>query len=228
MLKKLLLALSFLFVAPVAKAQMLVTAGVTGGSSFGNLFLGPVVGLEIPVQKHLEVDLKYNFNPLEQHIALGTGWAQQAYAGGVIWLTKGVGIDGNVEYSQYHVAIEKHALYTLDGLVLRKVIQGVPVRFMFNYTRQLNNGITKDGTESSHLQAGQFNMDVRLGCSGPFCYRTDFDFKIGHLLTQGNPQCDRTFSGPVTCPRAGATAGTFVASFVVEFPRRKNLEHEVF
>lgn len=201
-----------------------VLIGGEAGASFGNLFAGVVAKVEIPVNRHLEIDLRDNFQPLEEHVALGRGWANQVSGGGIVWLTQSMGVNGYVEHSQYRVSISKHAEYAAGGITLRKSIQGLPVRLGFDYLRQVNNGIDSTGTESSHLQAGQFNLDLRIGCAGPFCYRTEFDYKIGHVLTQGNPVCDGSFGGSVTCPRAGASSGAFTASVMLEFPRRRATE----
>lgn len=213
--------------APSGGLRVLI--GANGGSSFGNLFLGPSVALEWPITRHLELDLKDNFSPVEEHIALGSGWANQVYAGGIVWLTQSVGVNGNVEHSQYRVSINKSAEYAAAGITLRKNIQGLPTRFSFDFVREFNNGIDATGTESAHLKAGQFNLDMRIGCAGPVCYRTTFDYKVGRVLTQSNPVCDGSYGGqPVTCPRTGASSGAFGATVAVEFPRRRAIEGLAF
>jgi hypothetical protein len=224
-----LLALSLLLLAAIPTfGQTRVLVGVDTGSSFGNLYLGPVVGLEVPVTKHFELDLKDSFSPLEQHIALGSGWANTAKAGGVVWISNSLGVNGSADYSNYHVSISKHAEYAFGGLTYRKSFQYMPVRLSWNYVREFNNGIDVSGTESSRLQAGEFNLDMRMKCAGPMCYRVAFDFMVGHVLTQGNPQCDGTFSSPITCIRRGASAGAFSGSLSMEFPRRRVTEEEAF
>lgn len=212
--------------APSGGTRILV--GAQTGSSFGNLFAGVLVAVEQPVTRHFELDLKDVYSPVEQHIALGNGWANQASAGGIVWLTKSVGVNADVEYSNYRVSISKHAEYASGGVVLRKSIQYLPIRFTFDYIRQFDNGIDRTGTESAHLQAGGFNMDMRVKCAGPFCYRVAFDFKVGHVLAQSNPACDGTFSGPVTCARTGASSGAFTGSLAVEWPRRRATETKAF
>jgi hypothetical protein len=211
--------------APSGGFRALVGANM--GSSFGNLFFGPSVALEWPITRHFELDLKDNFSPIEQHIALGNGWANQVYAGGIGWITQSVGVNGNVEYSNYKVSISKHAEYAAGGITYRTAKPGIPMRFTFDYLTQLQNGIDATGTESAHLKAGQFNLDMRVACHLNFCFRLSFDFKIGHVLTQGNPQCDGTY-GPTTCPRSGASSGAFSSILSMEFPRRRATEANAF
>ena len=226
-----------LIFTPVVHAQTRVLAGVNGGSSFGNLFVGPSVALEVPIAKRFELDLKDDFAPVEQHIQLGSGWANAVSAGGIIWLTKSVGLNAGAEYSQYHVSISKSGEYARGGLIVRKSYEGMPIRLTFDYVREFNNGIFPNavtGTESAHLQAGEFDLDMRVKCWGPACYRLKFGFMIGHVLTQSNPICDGTFgitggNGPNgTCYRTGASSGSFTTSFSLEFPRRRATENDAF
>ena len=104
----------------------------------------------------------------------------------------------------------------------------MPYRLTFDYIREFNNGIAKDGTESSHLQGGDFTLDFRLGCARLFCYRTLFNFEVGTVLQQGNQMCDGSFGGVVTCPRTRSTAAAFTASVLLEFPRRKKFDNLPF
>lgn len=205
-----------------AQAQTTVAIGIQAGSSFGNLFLGPTLGLQSTFAKHYEFDLSDTFSPLESHIALGNGWANHLEGSGIGWITKGFGIDGGVSYSNYKTSIYKSAEYGHGGVVLQHNYQGTDVRYTLNYIREFHNGISADGAESDHLQGGDFGLQVRTGCSKHFCYRTDFDFQVGHVLTQGNPVCDGTYGliggpngGP--CPRTGAWAGAFTGAFMIEF-----------
>ena len=214
--------------AGTAQAQTRILVGTEGGSSFGSLFAGITVSLEQPITRHFEFDARYSFDPAEQHIALGDGWANRASAGGIVWLTKSLGLDGRAEYSSYSVSIAKTNQYAFGGLVLRKSIDYMPMRFTFNYLREFDNGISANGTETDHVQGGEFNMDMRVACAWRACYRVAFDFEVGRVLTQSNPACDGTYAGPVTCPRGVASSGAFTASLAMEFPRRRATEDEAF
>jgi hypothetical protein len=234
------LALIAFLNTPKVNAQVSTTrilVGGMGGSSFGNLFIGPSVAIEVPLTKHVEVRAENDFAPVEQHIKLGSGWANDVSAGGIIWLTKSIGLNGGAEHSQYHVSIAKSGEYARGGLTVRKSYQGWPLRLTFDYVREFNNGIfprTLSGTESARLQAGEFDLDMRVKCWGPACYRLKFGFMIGHVLTQSNPICDGTFgitggNGPNgTCYRTGASSGSFTTSLLFEFPRRRATEADAF
>lgn len=223
-----LLVVSAICCSRIANAQTRVLAGVSGGDSFNNYSFGVSGALEIPFAKHFELDLKDTFSPIEKHVALGTGRANISNAGGHIWLTKSFGVNGAAEYSTYNVTkVSKGAAYAFGGIIYRRILFGSPVRLSFDYIRQFNNGITKSGVESSHLQGASIKADVRMGCSGPVCFRLVEDFVMGKVFTQGNPQCDGSY-GAVTCPRGSAFGGGFTGSFYLEFPRRKSTENEAF
>ena len=231
----LVLAAVLIFV-PTIHAQTRVLAGVSGGSSFGNLYVGPSIALEVPIGKHFELDLGDDFAPVEQHVKLGSGWANTSQAGGIVWLNKSIGLNAGVDYSHYHVSISKSGEFARGGMIIRKSYDGMPLRLTFDYIREFNNGIFPNnisGTESAHLQAGEFDMDMRVSCYGPACYRLKFGFEVGHVLTQSNPVCDGTFGvtgglngGP--CYRTGASSGSFTAALSFEFPRRRATEHDAF
>lgn len=217
-----------LLLAMPLSAQTRVLAGAEAGSSFGNLFAGPSIALEQPIP-HAELDAADTFSPAEQHIALGSGWANTVTVGGIGWVTKDVGLFGSYDYSQYHVTlVDKGADYGIGGLVLRRTAGTMPYRLTFGYVQQLNTAISSDGTEAAFLKAGSFKLDMRVKCAGPACYRLMFNFQVGHVLTQSNPVCDGTFGGPVTCARTGASSGTFVVGLYVEFPRRRATEEQPF
>jgi hypothetical protein len=237
--KKLLagLVLALTLFVGTAKAQTRVLVGADGGSSFSNLFVGPEVAIEVPIGKKVELDLKDVFMPFEEHTALGSGTANKFEGGGIIWVKKDLGLNGRVDYSEYNTEIKKSGEYAAFGATVRKSFNEFPVRFTFDYIQEFHNGIFPNnvtGTESPHLKAGEFNLDMRMGCGGKICYRLSFDFMIGHVLTQGNPACDGTLgntggNGPNgSCPRTGASSGSFTSSIVLEFPRHRAIEGDAF
>jgi hypothetical protein len=228
--------LAALIFTPVVHAQTRVLAGVSGGASFGNLFVGPSVAIEAPIGNRFEFDAGDDFAPVEQHIRLGSGWANTVEASGIVWLNKSVGLNGGVDYSHYHVSIAKSGEFARGGAVIRKSYQGMPLRLTFDYIREFNNGIfpnTVTGTESAHLQAGEFDLDMRVKCYGPACYRLKFGFMVGVVLEQANPICDGSIGwtggpngGP--CPRTRASSGSFTTALSFEFPRRRSIEQNAF
>lgn len=229
--------------APAGRAQELLSSppeyderarvlvGSVGGSSFGNYFFGLNAAVEIPFAHRYELDLLDTFSPIESHIAIGSGWANQVSAGGLFWLTKRFGLNGSAEYSNYSVTtVSKGGDYAFLGVTWRKKISwGVPARFSLDYIREFKNGISANGTESAHLQGVDFGFAARIGCSRSFCRRLVFDYQIGYVLTQSNPVCDGTYGitggpngGP--CYRTGAWSGGATASFVLEFPGNRGYE----
>ncbi len=239
------LLMSVLF-APVGRAQALISSppqydestrvlvGTVGGSSFGNYFFGVSAGVEIPFARRYELDSQETFSPSESHVALGSGWANQISAGGHFWFTKAFGLNGSAELSNYSVTTaSKDGNYVFGGVTWRKIAWGVPARFSLGYVREFNNGISANGTESAHLQGGEFLIIARMGCSGSTCRRVEFNFQAGHVLTQSNTICDGTYGitgGPSggPCYRTGAWSGGATGSFVVEFPRHRGYEDDAF
>ena len=110
-----------LLLSPFAlHAQAIVAAGVQGGSSFGNYFLGASSLALVPITRHFEIDAQDTFSPVEIHTALGSGWSNTATAGGILWVRHGVGIDGGGSLSNYSVAhASKIQEFGHGGLTLR-------------------------------------------------------------------------------------------------------------
>lgn len=224
-------ALLFLLLCAIPAHAQSVRAlgGLTATANWDNYNAGATAGIEVPFLNHFEFDLQDAFAPVEQHVALGHGRANLAMASGIGWFSNQWGITGSVEDSAYDVtAVTKDADYALLGAIWRRTVGGYPARFTFQYLRQFNNGITPSGLESSHMQGADFGMMVRVGCAGAVCFRFNEDVNIGQVWTQGNPQCDGSFGGPVTCQRGKALGGGFDVAFLVEFPRPRGHEYEPF
>jgi len=170
-----------------------VILGGTGGTEFGNSYIGALTAVEIPI-KHFELDFSNTFSPYESHVALGKGYADQFSGRGILW-TPRVGFFGGATYSMYHVNISKALEYAHGGVVLRSDVAGVPARFFFTYTHELNNGLfphNASGTETSRLQSGAVQLEARLQCNrdGNSCLRLSASFDVGVVKNQSNPVCD--------------------------------------
>jgi hypothetical protein len=205
--------------------------GVSGGTSFGNAFLSTSAGVEVPFAKRFEIDLGDAFSPYEEHIALGKGWANAANASGIVWVTPGksLGINGGAEYSNYSVSIYKGSYYAMAGLTWRHTGFGLPTRFSFDYFRQFDNGISSNGTETDHLQGGEFTVTVRMGAVGPTVARMAFSTSVGHLLTQGDQACDGSLGVYIpSCKRGQAVSGGATVGVNFEFPRHRGEEDSLF
>jgi hypothetical protein len=226
--------------------------GVHGGGDFGNLFLSLDAGVAIPFAKRLEFDFSDGFSPVfhirnivipfEEHVNLGTGSANITNAGGIVWITPGksLGLNGSVEYSSYSTMIHKGSWYASGGLTWRKMAWGQPTRFSFDYFRQFNNGIAcgtpaacalpgANGTETDHVQGGEFGIVTRMGSVGPFVVDMTFNTSVGHLLTQGNQACDGSLGVFIpSCKRGSTVSGGASGGVVFEFPRHRGDENKLF
>lgn len=228
-MKKLLVVAALLISALTAKAQTpQVYVGGTGGYSFSNSFVGPVVGFELPV-KRFELSGQESFDPIEYHALLGTGHAEQTSLRTDLWLTNHWGVNSQYSVGSYHTQISKASQYVFTGIAWQGIADGQPSKFTFSYFQQINNGVSANGTETDHVKGGSIEFLTRMGCSGPLCYRFFGQFLFGHVLTQGNPVCDGTLGvtggpngGP--CPRQGTMSGGASIGFAVEFPRHRGYE----
>lgn len=225
-----LLALTLLLAAPLY-AQSRILIGATGSDSFNNESFGPNVELEVPFAKRYELDLRDTFSPIQTHIGLGNGRSNIARAGGIVWLNRAIGLTSNFEQSRYSApGISKTGYDVFAGSIFRFVGWEVPVRFELDYVREVLNKM-HNGDEPSRLQAFNAELTVRLGCAGPFCFRARESISVGRVLTQGNPQCDgEGMRNPalLACPRKAASGGGFTAGFMIEWPRPKGKESDVF
>lgn len=228
-MRKLILVLSVLFLARASQAQTRFLVGATGGEVFDSTLFGVTAAVEAPIGRHFELDDMGEYYPVDYHTGYGHGYSYNLRSTALIWFNKPVGIFGSINTGGYTVTkAAKCGDEIFTGLVLRHTAYGAPGRFYFDYFRQILNGIAKDGTETNHIQGGEFKYDVRVGCKGPICFRTALSVKVAKFLDQGNPVCDGQFVGPITCPRTKATTGGVEASFMLEFPRRRNRENELF
>jgi hypothetical protein len=208
-------------------AQTRVLVGAAGGYVYNNGTIGILAAIEAPTGRRFETDLRDEYSPYENHTAVGIGTANLARATEILWMTRRVGIIGNVEFTNYSVGIKKSAYHVLPGIVLRTQWGGSPIRSEFNYVRQANNQMVT-GIESAYLQGGRAAFSVRVGCTGIVCYRLGWEFQTGKVRLQSNPMCDGSLPGPITCPRATAWSGGSKGSFSIEFPRRRETELDVF
>jgi hypothetical protein len=219
-------------------AQSRFLVGGEGGKMYDNTTIALLGVGEFPIGHRFEVGIRDSFSPYSGHTALGNGHANSARGSAILWMSKSFGLAGNIENNGYTAgSVTKNSFYTLDGVIIRRMAQGSPVRFEFDYVRQVDNqvadiqyvnGVRANGTEPDYLQGGRFDFDARLGCSGKVCYRLEFETQVGHVLTQGDPNCDGTW-GPDTCGhRASAISGGALISFKLEFPRRKATENDPF
>jgi hypothetical protein len=235
----LLMLLSFV---SASKAQTFETTprvliGGTGGTEFGNSYIGVFTGVEIPI-KRFELDFSNTFDPYASHVALGKGYADQVGGRGIVWLRK-VGFFGGADYSMYHNSISKAGEYAHTGIALRNDFAGVPARFFFTYTHELNNGVfphVATGTETPRLQSGSVSTDIRLQCNrgGNSCLRLSASFDVGVVKNQSNPICDGSLgitggNGPNgTCYRKFTLTGGASFGLTWEIRHKTYNDSEIF
>ncbi len=222
----LLLALMF-FGLTEMHAQTTGYIGVGGGDDFDNLNAGIIGGIEVPVTKHFEVDLFENFSPFESHVKIGKGFSNLTSGEGIVWFSDHWGLDGRADYSMYAITgLTKRAYYGFGGLAYSGHVAGAPASITIDYFREFHNGVYADGIETNHLQGAEFDFTVRLGCTGPVCWRAMEYVDIGRSLTQGDPYCDGSI-GPKTCGNRGSgIGGGFTGGIAIEFPRRRWHEND--
>lgn len=215
-----------------ATAQARILVGGSGGESFNNLFIGPVIAVEIPFAKKFEFDSSFEIAP-EFKRGYGYGYEDNVTIGGIRWISSKFGFRVSGEQSRYAVTTAtKDASFFHIGPIWRGTVAQAPMRLSLEYTRQFHNGIS-NGTETSHFNGGQATLDIRTGCAGSVCGRFKLAFQVGHFLNQGNPVCDGTFGngsqvGFLPCPRSGGVSGGVIMSVSMEFPRRKGHEDDIF
>jgi hypothetical protein len=223
-----ILALTLIAFAIPAKAQARFQLGGFGTGAWNNYQAGALGILEQPLGKRLEIHLTEGYSFYENKPGYGKGVANVFRVGTTIWLNDRIGLNASGEESGYTLnSLSKGAIYAWAGPVFRIYMFKSPSRLQLGYVTELDNGLTPTGLETSHLKAGLIAISTRVGCSGPFCFRINYDFTAGTVLDQGNPVCDGSRPGPVTCPRSMSGSGGFKASFTLEFPRPRGNENNL-
>lgn len=211
-----------------------ILIGTSGAQSYDNIMFGVVAGIEKPIGKRIELQLRDSFSPFEQHSGLGSGHANILRGAGIWWMSSKFGLNETVERSSYIAgSVSKAGYYMSMGPMFRFILWDSPARLSADYIGQLHNGLSKSGIETSHLQGVAVNLSSRLGCKGAMCFRITYELSAGHILSQGNPVCDGTLGngsqvGFAACPRQGGIGGGFTGSLELEFPRHRESEMEVF
>lgn len=227
----LVLAGAFLF-TPTARGQARILLGATGGDVYSNVFGGAAARAELPIGSRFEIDADGQISPhfdvnsyeisLLHKVGLGSGNGYSYGVTGRWWFTPYWSLDGQVEASEYSVTkTSKKEYFSEFGFSHRTLWFGGATRFGFHYVREFANGIMANGDETNFLNGGSVTIDTRVGCTWKLCFRLFTDVQAGRVLNQGNPTCDGTSSGAITCPRSSTVAGGASVSLYLEFPRRQ-------
>lgn len=202
-----------LLTAGTLHAQARYLAGGSGALDLGNKSIGLFTGFERPIGSRVELDAYETYAPLEWHQGLGRGWANDVQGGGIVWLVQGSGISATLQNSSYYVnSASKDAYYLSVGSVERFQLQGIPNRIFLWYVRQMVNGTSSAGLESSQLQGISIAWDIRPACARRACLRVKESFDVAHVLEQGNPLS--------SVPRKGAWGGGAAFTVSAEFGGR--------
>jgi hypothetical protein len=210
--------------------------GGDGGYAFGNTFIGAEAGIEAPLGAHFEANFSGQFFPFESHVALGRGFSYSIQPGAIIWINKTSGFEASYHHNAYSVTRERKSNdFVYSGYVYRHTMFGFPTRFHFGYMREVNNGISANGTETNHLQGAAFSFDSIEGCTTHFCVRDKFTWLTGRVLDQANPVCDGTFGygsqfkPPMpACPRTSTPSGGFEFNLMFQFSRKRQNSNDLF
>jgi len=176
-----------------------------------NLSLGPSVEISAAIKRI--TFLSRDTLSLENHIALGNGWANESISTGTLWVASKLGLTSGYENTRYQVTLaKKHADYVLGGVTVKV---GSDTQLTFAYQQEFHNGV-RNGLETSHFRGGVFEVDTTLGCSNHGCLHFGLVNELGRILEQGNPACDGSL-GPVTCARNTAVSGNVQLRLMYSF-----------
>lgn len=220
-MKKALLVLAVLLCPLSAHGQISFMVGPSGGDVYNSAF-GAVAGrVEIPLGSRFEIQGDGQISPYLGKESLGSGWGYKYGLTGRWWFTPSWSIDGEAEGSQYAVtATSKTEYFSQFGFSHRQLWFGVPTRFGFHYVREFANGLLPNGDETNHLNGGSVTIDSRFGCTWKMCIRLYTEIQGGAVENQGNPVCDGSLGGPITCRRTWSDGGGASMTLYFEFPRR--------
>ena len=181
--------------------------------------------IERPLSQRLEVQGSVRFSP-DPKLITNDGRALVASARGIVWANRYFGVTGEASYSRLWTdQFDKTAWLPAPGVVFRLNFLGNPTRMYLDYLVPTGS-IDNHGIESSRLQGPEYYVESRLASMGPMTMRFGLKWNVYHFLEQGNPQCDGTFGGSVTCHRAGHT--TAVTAVTLRFEWAKNVSNKLY
>jgi len=175
--------------------------------------------IERPLSQRLEAQASAKFSP-DRKLITDDGHSLVASARGIFWANHYFGLTGEASYSRLWTSqFDKTAWLPAPGVVFRLSFLGNPTRMYLDYAVPTGS-IDAHGIESSRLQGPEYYVESRLASMGPVTMRFGIKWNVYHFLEQGNPECDGTFGGAVTCRRKGDT--TAVTALTLRFEWVKN------
>lgn len=238
-MRRFLLALCLLVsLFGTAKAQTRLTASVEAFDDRGLGYSLPVVragaGIEQPLGRHLEIDAFGSYASSHKAV-LGNGHTLYASATPIVWLGDHVGITGRTRYTHLYTSAYSKGTFLptaantykevlgsfliAPGVVFRGTPFGIPSRLYLDGVVPTGTINPATGIESNRLRGVEAVWEASLYDAGPVSVRFTVAPAFYHGYSQGNPQCDGTYGGPVTCQRAAWNAYTVGLGIKIVWPR---------
>ena len=163
-----------------------------------------IAGVEKPINHRFEIDGygEYGITHKAFQSTGANGYTVVASGTPILW-AKWFGITGKTSFNHLGTHdYSKNGVFFTPGVVFRAKPLSLPSRLYLN-TLIPNYGIDrKTGIEANKEIGFQFTWESRFGHFGPVDVHWLFNVNVYHGYNQGNPQCDGTDPGPVTCPRS--------------------------
>lgn len=105
------------------------------------------------------------------------------------------------------------------GVVFRATLAGIPSRLWVDYVIPTGTINAATGIESNRLSGLEGTWEASMWNMGPFTLRLTINPAYYHGYSQGDPVCDGTYGGPVTCPRASWNTYAVALGAKFVFPR---------
>jgi hypothetical protein len=181
--------------------------------------------VEHPFSQRLEAQASIRFSP-DPKLRTDDGRSLAVWAKGILWANSYFGLSGGTTYSRLWTnQFDKTAWLPAAGVVFRLKFLGRPTRMYLDYLVPTGS-IDNHGIESSRIQGAEYYVESRMASKGPLTIRVGLKWNVYHFLERGNPECDGTFGGPVSCRRKGDITG--VAAFTLRFEWTKNASSKLY
>ncbi|MBZ5637852.1 MAG: hypothetical protein LAO51_03745 [Acidobacteriia bacterium] len=181
--------------------------------------------IEHPFSLRLEAQGAIEFSA-DRKLSTNDGHSVVTSGKAIFWANRYFGITAGASYSRLWTSqFDKAAWHPAPGVVFRLRFLGSPTRMYLDYVVPTGS-IDKHGIESSRLQGLEYFVESRVASVGPMTMRFGLKWDVYHLLEQGNPQCDGSLGGLVTCRRKSDTTGA--AALTLRFEWLKNASNILY
>jgi len=214
--------------AQVSKGWLVESVSVENDRGLGYAPL-PVIEFgttaNVPLGKRWVLDVATSYD-IAHKIGIANGYQLNDGGGAKFYITPWFGVTGSATYSflknsSYH----KGGFNLNPGVEFRTYPLGIPSHI--DIAAFIPNGTIdrKTGIESNRISGFSVAWDAYLASAGPFDIHMTTYGGYYHGYSEGNPQCDGTDPGPVTCPRASWATGNIGTTVSFYFPRTKDPDH---